>query len=296
MPGSGEQDGPVDRLRAAADARRVTLQTGTSATLVDELAALLHRAEVRRSPVPPLTETWPDLDLDTAYAVQQRGIALRSDAATRLVGHKVGLTSAAMQQMLGVDTPDYGRLLDHMVVPDRHVLPHASFIAPKVEIETAFLLAEELRGPGVTVEDVLAATATVQASIEVIDSRIADWRIGLLDTVADNASSAAVVLGVRELPVAGLDLVALPGTLSVNGEVVEQGRGEAVLGHPAAAVAWLANTLGARGVVLEAGALVLPGACTRAVAVQAGDRVVGDFGPLGTVQVRFSGVPQETSR
>ncbi len=251
-----------------------------------ELAGRLADAERRRVPIPPLTGTVPGLSVPDAYAVQQVNIARRVAEGARIIGHKVGLTSAAMQRMLGVDQPDFGHLLDTMVVSG--TVAAADYLQPRAEVEIAFVLRAPLRGPGVTVDDVLAATDHVRAAIEIIDSRIADWRITLADTVADNASSAGVVLGERRVPLDGLDLAALEGRTLVDGEVAERGRGTAVLGHPAAAVAWLADTLGRRGAGLEPGHVVLPGAFARAVPVAPGTRITADVDALGGTEVIFT--------
>ena len=269
---------------------------------VARAAGSLVRARRERAAVAPLRETYEGLDLDGAYAVQQEAARLRRDEeGDRVVGHKVGLTSAAMQQMLGVDQPDFGHLWASDLVqessPDAVVgeLAADRWVAPRVEPEIAFVLADALQGPGVSVDDVLAATRHVVASLEVIDSRVRDWDIRLVDTVADEASGGGAVLGGPELPVADVDLPAVEVRLLVDGEVVETGRGDAVLGHPAEAVAWLANTLGERGVALEAGHLVLPGSCTRAVPVRSGQTVRAEFeglggpdGRPGAVEVRFT--------
>jgi 2-oxopent-4-enoate hydratase len=252
-----------------------------------EAARALAAAERDRAAIEPLTATWSDLDTTDAYEIQLINTRRRIAAGETVRGHKVGLTSAAMQQMLGVDQPDYGVLFAAMFTEDGGKVSAADLLAPKAEIEIAFVLREELRGPGVTVGDVLAATGHLRAAIEIVDSRIADWRITLADTVADNASSAGVVLGERRVPVRDVDLERVEGRLRKNGELVERGPGSAVLGHPAAAVAWLANTLGERGVSLEPGHVVLPGACTRAVEVSAGEVVAADFDVLGPVSVTF---------
>jgi 2-keto-4-pentenoate hydratase len=251
----------------------------------EEVAAALAVAERDRVPIAPLSRTWPGLTVDDAYEIQRFNVAHRVTAGERVVGHKVGLTSRAMQEMLGVDEPDFGHLLAGMVVEGQ--TEATRYIAPRAEIEIAFVLGSPLKGPGVTAEDVLAATDHLRAAIEIIDSRVADWKIALVDTVADNASSAGVVLGERRVAPAGLDLAALEGRTHLNGEIVERGPGAAVLGNPAVAVAWLANTLGARGVALEAGHIVLPGACARAVTVRPGDLVTADFDVLGRVEVMF---------
>ena len=268
---------------------------------VARAADSLVRARRERVAVAPLRETYDGLDLDGAYAVQQAAAQRRRDEeGDRVVGHKVGLTSAAMQQMLGVDQPDFGHLWASDLVedasPDARVPELAAdrWVAPRVEPEVAFVLADALKGPGVTVDDVLAATRHVVASLEVIDSRVRDWDIRLVDTVADEASGGGAVLGTPAVVVDDVDLPAVEVRLLIDGEVVETGRGDAVLGHPAEAVAWLANTLGERGVALEAGHLVLPGSCTRAVPVRPGQTVRAEFAGLGAgdgpgvVEVRFT--------
>ena len=208
-----------------------------------------------------------------------------ADGAT-VIGHKVGLTSAAMQQMLGIDQPDYGHLRDDMLYEGGAEVRAAGFIQPRAEPEIGFVLKTQLAGPGVTLEDAAEAVGAVVPALELIDSRIRDWKIGLLDTIADNASSGAFVLGDRVEP-KGLDLAGIDCSLSLRGDVVETGDGAAVLGNPLAAVAWLANTLAGRGIALEAGHVVLPGACTRAIPVDVGDTVEAVFEGLGTVKVSF---------
>lgn len=259
-----------------------------------EIAAALASAERERMPMPPLAETWAGLDVDDAYEIQRLNVRRRLDAGERVLGHKVGLTSRAMQEMLGVDQPDYGHLLDTMFVPSANggddggsAVPVDRYVAPRAEIEIAFVLGAPVAGPGVTLQDVLAATDHLRPAIEIIDSRIADWRIGLVDTIADNASSAGVMLGAGRTSPDNLDLAAVGGRVVVNGEVADGGTGADVLDHPAAAVAWLANTLGRRGARLEAGHVALPGACTRAVSVRPGDRVEADFDVLGGAAVTF---------
>lgn len=250
-------------------------------------AAALRAAALERSPIPPLTESDPSLTLSAAYAIQSVNIEQRVRAGARVIGHKVGLTSRAMQEMLGVAEPDYGKLLDNMLVAPDAETNVAEYCAPRAEVETAFILERGLGGPDVTEEDVIAVTSAIVPAIEIIDSRIADWRITLVDTVADNASSAAFVLGEARVSPSTLDLSAIEATLYRNGEVADRGRSSAVLGHPATAVAWLARTLHQHGAAIEAGAVVLPGACTRAIPVRAGDHVMGVFEGLGSVSVRF---------
>ena len=249
-------------------------------------AAALAAAELNRAPIAPPTELWAGLDATDAYEVQLINTRDRLAKGAVLRGHKVGLTSC-MQQMLGVDEPDYGHLLSDMFVPEASVLAMAEFCKPRVEVEVAFVLGEALEGPGVTVADVLRATAFVLPALEIIDSRVRDWKITLPDTIADNASSARVVLGGNATRPDAVDLRLLGCVLRRNGEIVETGVSGAVLGNPATAVVWLANKLAQLGARLGAGHVIMPGACTRAVDVVAGDTIRGEFDELGTVTVRF---------
>jgi 2-keto-4-pentenoate hydratase len=255
---------------------------------VRRLAGELWEAERLSTPIQPISGRYADADIDDAYRIQLAGVALRTGAGDRVRGHKVGLTARVMQQQFGVERPDFGHLLASMFHPEGQPLAVDELIAPRVEPELAFVLAAPLRGPGVTVADVLAATAFVLPALEIIDSRIEDWRIGIVDTVADNASSARVVLGGTRTSVAGLDPRLIGVVLRRNGEIVETGASGAVLGNPAQAVAWLANTIAGHGGVLNAGDLIMPGTCTRAVGMEPGDTVRADFEHLGHVGVSFS--------
>jgi 2-keto-4-pentenoate hydratase len=263
---------------------------GLSPDVCDDLAARLLEAERTGVPIGPLTEAHPDLSLADAYAIQQRGRALRVEGAARLVGHKVGLTSQAMQDLLGVDQPDFGYLTDAMVRESGAALPSAGLIAPRVEAEIAFRIGADLSGPGVDRDAVLAATTDVAPCLEVVDSRVADWRIRLADTVADNASSGLAVFGAFR-PLADLDLAAITMTMDVTTPggvaVSSTGRGSAVLGHPADAVAWLVRTLAPFGEGLHAGEVVIPGAMAAAVNVSAGAAVSATFSALGDVTAHF---------
>lgn len=250
-------------------------------------AEALRAAEADQTPIRPLAEVYPDLDIEAAYAIQQANVAHRTAAGAQVKGHKVGLTSRAMQEALGVDEPDFGHLLDDMFVFEDAEIPVAGLCAPRVEIEVAFVLSRPLAGPGVNAADVLRATELLLPSIEVIDSRIRDWNIRLVDTVADNASAARIVLGGRPVRPYDVDLQAGGAVLHHNGTVAETGTTAAVLGNPVTAVAWLANRVAAYGITLDAGHVVLPGACTRAVAVGPDDVVVAEFEGLGKVRTRF---------
>jgi 2-keto-4-pentenoate hydratase len=261
-----------------------TLDDGTIAALADRLTA----ATASRSPVPPLTAEHPDMSPADAYAIQQRIVGARLEAGERVVGWKLGLTSRAMQAQLGVDQPDYGPILTGYVVAEGQPIPTSDLIAPRAEAEIAVILGRDLRGPGVTALDALGATAGIAPAIEIIDSRIADWKIRLADTIADLASSARVVLGGRLVPLGDLDLRLIGTVLEKNGEVVQTGAGAAALGNPAEAVAWAANTLGELGVTLEAGQFIMTGALHASVPAAAGDTFRASFDRLGSVTVRFA--------
>jgi 2-keto-4-pentenoate hydratase len=258
-----------------------------SAETIHEAAGSLFAAEMSRQAIRPLVETYPGLSANDAYRIQMAVIDRKLEAGAKVVGHKIGLTALAMQQLLGVDQPDFGHILDTMMVPDGGALKRDDLVYPRVEGEITFVLAEDLRGPGVTVPRVLAATRYVMPSLEIVDSRVADWKITLADTIADNASSCRMVVGSRCLPVDALDLRLVGMVLEKNGEVMNTAAGAAVLGHPAQAVAWLANKLAEFDVTLKAGEVILPGALTAAVTVEKGDSVRATFDHLGSVSIRF---------
>jgi 2-keto-4-pentenoate hydratase len=253
-----------------------------------ELAALLAGAEAARAPIEPLTAEAPDLSVAQAYTVQRLNVDRRVAAGARVRGHKIGLTAASMQELFGIDEPDYGHLLDDMFVLEGSEIPTCELISPRVEVEAAAILGRELRGPGVTVADVIRAVDWLVAAIEVIDSRVADWRIGLADTIADNGSSARVVIAGRPVRLADVDLRRMPVRVEIDGEIVSCGVTGMVLGNPLSAIAWLANALGRQGVALEAGHVVLPGTPLPAIPVAPGMHARGVFDGLGDVDVRFS--------
>ena len=252
------------------------------------IADALHRAEVERRAIPPIAGGEPPLTVADAYRIQLINTQRRLVQGRRIAGRKVGLTSRAMQQMMGVDEPDFGVLLDDMFVEEGDAIPVAGLVQPRVEAEIALVLGRDLAGPGVGSTAALRAVDSAVASIEIIDSRITDWKIGLIDTIADNASSARIVVAGRRTPVDGLDLRLIGMALSLNGEVVETGAGAAVLGNPARCVAWLANKLAEFGEQLRAGDVILAGSLHRAIPVRAGDSVVAEFDRLGAVRTRFS--------
>lgn len=256
-------------------------------TRLDAAAAALLGAYATREPIAPLTETYDGLTVDDAYAIQDRQIASWQADGRRIVGYKIGLTSEAMQRQLGVDQPDCGFILEGMVYAEDEPVDVGTLIAPKVEPEIAVVLGKDLTGPDVTPADVEDAIDSVVGAIELIDSRIEGWRIKLVDTIADNASSAGLVTGATRLPLADVDIVGLGVTMRRGDEVVGEGTGAAVLGSPINAIVWLANRLGRYGVTLKAGSVVLPGSVCAAVPVAAGDTITADFGPLGSVSIAF---------
>lgn len=255
---------------------------------VERHSRALWEAARTGTAIGPLTTSEPGLTITDAYSIQLANVERALGQGRRIVGHKVGLTSKAMQEMLGVDEPDFGVLLDDMVVDDGAVIPLGRLMQPRVEAEIGFRLGRELSGPGATTADALGAIDSAVASLEVIDSRIADWKIRLVDTVADNGSSAMAVLGSTFTPIGGLDLRLVGVIVERNGVVVEHGVGAAALGHPAGCVAWLANKLVEFGQTLHAGQIVLPGALHRAIPVAPGDIVRAEFAVLGAVSVRFA--------
>ena len=253
-----------------------------------EVADLLLAAYRTRTPVEPLTEKYPGLTVADAVEIQLLQIRRRVAAGARIKGHKVGLTSAAMQRQMGVSQPDFGHLLDDMFWLEHQPIPVADFLQPRAEPEMAFVLNRPLCGPGVTAAEAAAAVDFVLPALELIDSRIRDWRIGLVDTIADNASSGGVVLGSTPVPLATADLRLGGCNLYRSGRLAGTGAGGAVLGSPLSSLVWLANTLGAQGTALEAGQVVLPGSITASIPVQAGDTVTAVFAGLGSVTARFT--------
>jgi 2-keto-4-pentenoate hydratase len=252
----------------------------------EELAGQLYDSLVKRVSISPLSEQADDITIDDAYAIQMKNVARTLQSGAVISGKKIGLTSLPMQEMLGVGEPDYGHLYDTMDVKDG-IVKADSLLQPKVEGEIAFILKEDVEGPDATPEQVLAATDYVVAALEIVDSRVKDWKIKLVDTVADNASSGCYVLGAKKIPVSEIDLIGERMTFSKNGEIVNMGTGEAVLGNPAYCVSWLANKLWAYGVTLKKGEVVLSGALSAAIEAKPGDSFTAEFSTLGIVEAKF---------
>jgi 2-keto-4-pentenoate hydratase len=254
---------------------------------LEQMAERLFSAERYRAPIEPLTDSVPGLTADDAYQIQLTNVRRRLHEGGLLRGHKIGLTAKAMRDLMGIDEPDYGHLFSDMFVLESSDIPADRFISPRIEIESAVILGRRLAGPGITVADVIRAVEWVLPSFEIIDSRIKGWRIKLADTVADNGSSAGVVLGGCPRRLGDVDLRNLSADLYLNGQLAKSGNTGDVLGNPLSAVAWLGNALARYGVALEEGHVVLPGACTAAVPVGPGSVVQAKFKDLGDVEVRF---------
>lgn len=261
-----------------------------------EAARMLLDCYATGKPIAALTATYADMTLEDAYAIQLLQIEELTSAGRTIKGHKVGLTSAAMQHLLGVDEPDFGHLLDDFFYLEHAPIPLDRFVQPRIEPEVAFVLKDPLRGPGITVPEAIAAIDFVLPALEIVDSRIEDWKIGLFDTIADNASSGALVLGSTPTALSDVDLRLGGAVMTRNGAVVGTGAGGAVLGSPINSLVWLANTLGARGVTLAAGHVVLPGSVCAMVPVAAGDTVTASFAGLGSVTARFAGSRKDQPR
>jgi 2-keto-4-pentenoate hydratase len=254
----------------------------------EEIAAALLGAYASGNPIDPPTQAHPGLTAEDAYEIQLIQVRRWTADGALVKGHKVGLTSAAMQRQMGVRQPDYGHLLDRMFLLEHEPVPVSRFLQPRVEPEVAFVLSKPLRGPGVTVADAAAAVGLVFPALELIDSRITDWKIGLADTIADNASSGGVVLGGAPVALSRIDLRLGGCNLFHNGALAGTGAGGAVLGSPLNSLAWLANTVGARGIELLQGHVILPGSITASIPVRGGDTVTATFAGLGSVTTRFA--------
>ena len=256
------------------------------------LAAELHEAESSRRQVEHFSKRFPEMTIADGYAVSRRWVAMKIAGGRVARGHKIGLTSRAMQQASQITEPDFGTLLDDMFF-EQGDIPSARFIKPRVEVELAFVMEKRLEGPGVTLFDVLKATAYVVPAIEIIDARIEqfDRHTGAMrkvfDTISDNAANAGIVLGGRPVKPDAVDLRWVGALLHKNGVIEESGIAAAVLNHPANGVAWLANKLAPWDEALEAGEVVLAGSFTRPTGAEPGDGFHADYGPLGSIAFRF---------
>ncbi|AWK73963.1 2-keto-4-pentenoate hydratase [Rhodococcus oxybenzonivorans] len=254
-----------------------------SSDQVQGAAQRLLEAYRTGTPIDPLTPEFTQAELSTAYRIAQAQVEQWEKDGDTVKGHKVGLASAAIQRQMGVEQPDFGHLTASMFHLEHQPIPAATYIQPRIEPETAFVLGRPLTGPGVTIADAVRAVEFVLPALEIVDSRIRDWKIGIFDTIADNASSGGVVLGSRPVLLRDVDLRLTGCTLHINGELVATGAGGAVLGSPLNSLVWLANTVGRLGVTLEPGHVVLPGSMTKAFPISPGDSVVANMSGLGTV-------------
>ncbi|THE10422.1 2-keto-4-pentenoate hydratase [Bacillus timonensis] len=254
---------------------------------IEQFSMKLAEAESTRIGIEAPTSVDAELTVKDAYYIQLENIKKRVAEGQKIVGKKIGLTSLAMQNLLGVDEPDYGHLLDSMVVENGGKISIEKVLQPKVEGEIAFILKKDLRGPNVTTLDVLQATEYIVPALEIVDSRVKDWKIKLADTVADNASSGFYVLGGKPTKIEDIDLELIGMTLSKNGDLVNTGVGAAALGNPANCVAWLANKLSEFDIPLRAGEVILSGALSAAIEAHEGDSFTARFAHIGQVSVRF---------
>lgn len=247
--------------------------------------SLLEATRLRKQ-APQVSVQWPTVEIDDAYAISQLVAKIRADAGGKLVGHKVGLTSKAMQASSKIDEPDYGHVFEDMLIEDGATVLASDFCVPRVEPELTFILSQDLRGPNVTGDDVMAATEWIVPSIEIIDARVLEPR-KIYDTVSDNGAAAGLILGKNRYRPADIDVRWVGALFKRNGEIEETGIAAGVMDHPANAVAWLCNKLATFDVGMKAGHMILSGSFTRPVWASKGDELVADFGPLGTVSVRF---------
>jgi len=265
-----------------------------SPELARQLAERHERARREVVSIDPITMEHPELGIDDAYAVQQAWVDLQIAGGARLVGRKIGLTSRAMQQQMKIDEPDFGALLDYMIMPNGVQLRHADFVDPKLEVEVAFMIGSRLSGDDVTVDEVIAATEYIQPAFELIDARshrvhpVTKQPRTIVDTIADNAADAGVILGDTKVAPTDVDMRWIGAIFSCNGVVEETGLAAGVLGHPANGIAWVARRLAPYGQSIEAGQIVLAGSFTRASATRPGDVFEADYGPLGTVTCSFT--------
>lgn len=247
----------------------------------------LIKAEKTKEAIEAFTSL-EEVTKDEAYHIQLGVIDYKKRNGAKVVGKKIGLTSKAMQDLLGVNIPDYGHLLDNMLYREDTAISLNQFMQPKIEFEIGFVLHTSLKGPGITREDVVKATHYVVPAIEIIDSRIKDWNIQFEDTVADNGSSAGVVIGKEKKRLEEIDLPNVKMNLFKNGEFIETAFGSAVLGNPIEAVAWLANEVGMYDISLNPGDIILSGALSKALPIETGDHFKAEFENLGIVSAKFN--------
>lgn len=273
---------------AATDGTIFVTERDTASHLASTRAHALYAARRDRIPIAPFTDVDPRLGMDDGYEIQRELMTILLQEGDRVIGHKVGATSKAMQNLIGIDTPDYGPVLESTMYQPGDALPLSAFISPKIEAEIVFVLGRRLMGPAVGYAEARSAISGIAASMEIVDSRITDWRIRLADTVADLASNGGLVVSDYLAPPTGIECRSIRMTLSRNGEVVASGKGSDALGDPVAVLVWLANTLGSHGVALEPGHLIMTGALHAAIPMAAGDHFRAEFDHLGAIEIKVT--------
>jgi len=255
---------------------------------INDIASEIFDALNQQKIIQPLTDRYPEIDINDAYQISRKFLSLRESTGEKVVGKKIGVTSSVVQEMLGVDQPDFGFLTDTMRVQNRSSFSiEDSLIQPRAEAEIAFILKEDLLGPGISKEDVIAATDKILPCFEIVDSRIENWNIKIQDTVADNASCGIFVLGEGACSPEKFSMEELSVEVIKNGEFLSEGKGSAVQGHPAQAVAWLANTLGEYDIPLLKGEIILSGSLVPLEPAKAGDKFSMELKGVGTCEINF---------
>jgi 2-oxopent-4-enoate/cis-2-oxohex-4-enoate hydratase len=254
---------------------------------INDLVNQLHQAWENASQIPPITDSVPKITVEEAYQIQLKLMAKRIAEGEAVVGKKIGITAKVVMKMLGVDQPDFGHLMSGMEFQESQILPFNKFCQPKGEGEIAFLLKKDLTGPGITRDQIIEATECVMPAFEIVDSRIQDWNIKIQDTIADNASAGAFVIGSSRTSLKGLDLATCGMVLKKNGEIIGTGNGAATLDHPLNAVGWLANTLGSLGMSLKAGEIILSGSLSVMFPIQSGDSLEMEIEGVGKTMCHF---------
>ena len=254
---------------------------------INDLVNQLHQAWENASQIPPITDSVPKITVEEAYQIQLKLMAKRIAEGEAVVGKKIGITAKVVMKMLGVDQPDFGHLMSGMEFQESQSLPFNKFCQPKGEGEIAFLLKKDLTGPGITRDQIIEATECVMPAFEIVDSRIQDWNIKIQDTIADNASAGAFVIGSSRTSLKGLDLATCGMVLKKNGVIIGTGNGAATLDHPLNAVGWLANTLGSLGMSLKAGEIILSGSLSVMFPIQSGDSLEMEIAGAGKTMCHF---------
>jgi 2-oxo-hept-3-ene-1,7-dioate hydratase len=264
-----------------------------SETQIQSAAEALFQAEKKREQISPLTQTYPDMDMDDAYAVQSAWVQKKKDLGDCLIGYKIGLTSRVMQRAMHIDSPDFGVLLESMHFTNKSQIHHADFIDPRIEVELAFVLKKRLAGDSITVDDVLDATDYISPALELIAARSyrtdpqTGYKRTIMDTISDNAANGGIIIGDQKFGADEIDMQWSGAILYKNDVIEETGLSAGVLGHPARGICWLAKRFAAHHIALEPGQILLSGSFTAPVIVNPGDHILADFGQLGEIRCKF---------